>query len=71
MKITNLESAEKIVLNNKKFSWNGWDIVYKKEIKDGYTDSQAVFIDNKWYTQKVFKINNDGWNIPDGLIESV
>jgi hypothetical protein len=71
MKITNLESAEKIVFNNKNFSWNGWDIVYKKEIEDGYTDNKAVMIDNKWYNQKIFKLNDDGWNIPDGLIKSV
>jgi hypothetical protein len=71
MKITDLKIAEEMVEKHKNFSWIGWDIAYDKKIDDGYTDNQSIIVKNVWYKRKIFKLESDGWNIPDRLISGL
>lgn len=71
MKIFKIEDAERIVQSVPNMSWEGWDIVYKYEDANGFSDKNGVFIDNKWHVQKSFKAQKDGWEIPDKYIKGL
>jgi hypothetical protein len=70
-KMNNLEYMEKIVSLYPELSWNGWDIVRVYEDESGYLNKNGVFINNKWHIKEVYKLENNGWNIPDRFIKSV
>ena len=65
MKISSLEKAEQIVSKNKNMHWDGWDIVHLIEDPNGYIDSTGIFKNDKWHTSNIFKLEDNGWNIPE------
>jgi hypothetical protein len=71
MMMNNVEKMEKLVETNKSFYWEGWDLVHIQENPDGYMRNDGVFKDGKWYTKKIFKLENNGWNIPDRILKGV
>lgn len=56
---------EKIVLNNNRLSWIGWDVVELIPSKIAMFENNGVYKNNKWNLQKIFKTDRNGWNIPD------
>ena len=65
MLINKLEQAEKIVKNFKDLRWVGWDIVSRKESANGYSNKNGSFINGKWGIDKIYKLTNNGWHIPN------
>ena len=65
MLINKLETMEKIVKNNNLLSWIGWDVVERKKTEMCRTAVNGVRVNGQWYTQKVFKVDRNGWDIPN------
>jgi len=65
MLVNKLEHAEKIVKNFKDLRWVGWDIVSRKESPNGYSNKYGSFINGKWGIDKVYKLTNKGWHLPN------
>lgn len=68
MNIKSLEKMEKIVSNNKFLSWNGWDVVSLMPNNTAWMRNDGVFVKGKWYTKRVYEINETGWEIPNKLV---
>jgi hypothetical protein len=64
MNIRSLEQMEEIVAANKQLSWNGWDVIQSYYNPTAWKDSNGAFIKGKWYNQKRFVLNENGWDIP-------
>lgn len=56
---------QKIVDHYKELDWNGWDVVERKLSPVSELSEDGVRINGKWYSQKVYKIGINGWDIPD------
>lgn len=69
MLIDKLEKAEEIVKNFKDLRWVGWDIVSRKQSKDGYSNKYGSFINGAWGIDKTYKLTNKGWHLPNGYGE--
>lgn len=69
MLIDKLEKAEEIVKNFKDLRWVGWDIVSRKQSKDGYSNKYGSFINGSWGIDKTYKLTNKGWHLPNGYGE--
>jgi hypothetical protein len=65
MIVTDLASMEKIVSQNRSLAWVGWDVVERKKTDMGRTAVNGVRVKDQWYTQKVFKLDRLGWDIPN------
>jgi len=65
MLIDKLEKAEKIVENFKDLRWVGWDIVSRKQSRDGYSNKYGSFINGAWGIDKTYKLTNKGWHLPN------
>jgi len=65
MLVNKLEHAEKIVKNFKDLRWVGWDLVSRKESPSGYSNKYGSFINGKWGIDKVYKLTNKGWHLPN------
>ena len=65
MLINKLETMEKIVKQNNLLSWIGWDVVERKKTEMGRTAVNGVRVNGQWYTQRVFKVDRNGWDIPN------
>ena len=65
MLINKLEKAEKIVENFKDLRWVGWDIVSRKQSRDGYSNKYGSFINGAWGIDKTYKLTNKGWHLPN------
>lgn len=64
MLINSLEKMESIVENNDSLSWNGWDVIESKVNSTGWMKEDGAFVNGKWYTQKRYNLNEDGWTLP-------
>ena len=56
---------EKIVKSNYMLAWIGWDVVERNKTDRGRTAVNGVRVNDQWYTQRVFKLNRNGWDIPN------
>ncbi len=65
MIINKLETMEKIVASNHMLDWVGWDVAERKKTEAGRTAVNGVRVKGQWYTQRVFKLNRNGWDIPN------
>jgi len=65
MIIKSLEQMEKIVSKNKELHWVGWDVVERKRSDLGKTSPSGIRIKDKWYLQKIFILDHNGWDIPN------
>ena len=68
MVIKELGKMQQIVDSNKNLDWSGWDVVERKLSPIGELSEDGVRIDGKWYSQKVYKLELSGWNIPDKYV---
>jgi hypothetical protein len=68
MIIKSLEQMEQIVKKNKSLIWDGWTVVSLQPTNNGVMSKDGVKINNRWYLQKRYDANVDGWNIPDNLV---
>jgi hypothetical protein len=65
MIVTDLVTMEKIVSSNRSLVWIGWDVAERKRTDMGRTAVNGVRVKDQWYTQKVFKLDRNGWDIPN------
>jgi hypothetical protein len=65
MIINKLEKMEKIVSKNSNLAWVGWDVAERKRTEMGRTAVNGVRVNGQWYTQRVFKLDQHGWDIPN------
>jgi hypothetical protein len=45
--------------------WLGWDVAERKKTDMGRTAVNGVRVNDQWYTQRVFKLDRNGWDIPN------
>lgn len=69
MKIDSIEKAEDLVEKTPSLSWDGWNIIWKKEDPEGYMSTSGVFLNNKWHIKKVFPLIDGQWEISDSVIK--
>jgi hypothetical protein len=69
MKIRSLEQMEKIVSSNKFLEWDGWTVLHLTPSRNGVTSKFGVYRNGKWYIQRRFEPNLDGWDIPRNFLE--
>ena len=65
MIVTDLVTMEKIVSSNRSLVWIGWDVAERKRTDMGRTAVNGIRVKDQWYTQKVFKLDRNGWDIPN------
>ena len=65
MIIDDLKQMEKIVASNRSLSWVGWDVVERYKSDMAKTSTNGVRVNGTWYTQRVFKVDRRGWDIPN------
>jgi hypothetical protein len=70
MLIKSLETMEDIVSKNKSLIWDGWTVVSLQPTTGKTNASNAIKVKNKWYVQQRFEVSENGWNIPDKILES-
>jgi hypothetical protein len=63
--IKDLVSMQKIVDKHTDLDWYGWDVVKRKLSPASELSEDGIRIDGKWYSQKIYKLELNGWNIPD------
>lgn len=68
MNIKSLEKMENIVKSNKSLSWEGWNVVSLFPNNTAWMRVDGVFVKGKWYTKRVYEINETGWEIPNKLV---
>lgn len=68
MLINSLEEMETIVENNKSLSWDGWNVLERTKSPTAWTDKAGVFINNVWYIQKRYELNENGWDLPSKFV---
>ncbi len=68
MKIKSLEQMESIVAKNTNLHWDGWNVVSLQPNKTGWSKPDGAFYKGKWYTKRVYKITETGWEIPSKLV---
>jgi hypothetical protein len=65
MIVNTLEAMEKIVSSNRSLDWVGWNVAERKKTDMGRTAVNGVRVNGQWYTQKVFTLERNGWDIPN------
>jgi hypothetical protein len=65
MIINDLDTLENLVASNRSLVWVGWDVAERKKTDMGRTAVNGVRVKDQWYTQKVFKLDRNGWDIPN------
>lgn len=65
MIVNTLEAMEKIVSSNRSLDWVGWNVAERKKTDMGRTAVNGVRVNGQWYTQKVFTLEHNGWDIPN------
>jgi hypothetical protein len=65
MIINDLITMEKVVASNRSLVWIGWDVAERKKTDMGRTAVNGIRVKDQWYTQKVFKLDRNGWDIPN------
>lgn len=70
MLIRSLETMEDLVSKSKSLAWDGWTVVSLKPAVGKTNATNVVKIRNKWYVEQRFEVSEEGWNIPDKLLEN-
>jgi hypothetical protein len=70
MLIRSLETMEDLVSKNKSLVWDGWTVISLKPVVGRTNATNVVNIKNKWYIEQRFEVSEEGWNIPDRLLEN-
>lgn len=70
MFIRSLEEMEQIVKQRKFLHWDGWVVVQTFPSEKARTSKYGLFRNGRWYIQKRFEPNENGWNIPNKIIPS-
>jgi hypothetical protein len=65
MIINDLKTMEKLVASNRSLVWIGWDVAERNKTDMGRTAVNGIRVKDQWYTQKVFKLDRNGWDIPN------
>lgn len=65
MLIKDLNLMEKIVKKNNNLSWIGWNVADRKRSDSARTSVDGVRVDGKWYLQRIYTLNEKGWDIPN------
>lgn len=65
MLIKDLNLMEKIVKKYNNLSWIGWDVVDRKRSDSGRTSVDGIRVNDKWYLQRVYRLDKKGWDIPN------
>jgi hypothetical protein len=65
MIINDLSTMEKLVASNRSLVWVGWDVAERKKTDMGRTAVNGVRVKDHWNTQKVLKLDRNGWDIPN------
>ena len=65
MIVNSLEVMEKIVSSNRSLVWVGWDVAERNKTDMGRTSVNGVRVNGQWFTQKIFKLGREGWDIPN------
>lgn len=68
MFVRSLEEMEQIVKKNKSLVWDGWTVVELQPAKNALVSKDGIRINGKWYLQKRFDANSEGWEIPDNFV---
>lgn len=68
MLIKSLKKMEEIVANDKSLSWRGWDVVQRTPNPTAWSKPDGAFVRGRWYTQKIFEVTAEGWEIPNKLV---
>lgn len=67
-KIISLDEMEKIVSRNRMLSWDGWTVLHTYPNPVGWRDRNGVRIKGKWFTQRRYEPQSDGWDLPNKLV---
>lgn len=70
MKISDHSQMDAIVSRSKNLEWDGWDVIAYVQDETGFFDSEGAFKDGKWYLRYVYKLYENGWDIPDRIVKS-
>lgn len=65
MIIKDLGLMEKIVKRHNNLDWVGWDVVDRKRSDAARTSVDGVRVNEKWYLQRTYSLNRNGWDIPN------
>lgn len=68
MLVKSLEAMEAIVKNNRRLSWDGWDVLLRIPDYSAWKKRDGVLVKGKWYVQKRYQLSENGWHIPEGLL---
>jgi|LauGreDrversion4_2_1035121.scaffolds.fasta_scaffold44406_6 hypothetical protein len=68
MLIKSLKKMEEIVKNDKSLSWRGWDVVHRTPNPTAWSKPDGAFHKGRWYTQKIFAVSTEGWEIPNKFV---
>lgn len=66
--MNSIDFVEELVNLNPNLCWEGWDVVHLLEDPNGYMNTNGVFKDGKWYIKEVYKLKEDGWDIPKKIM---
>jgi hypothetical protein len=64
MLITSYEYADKIVSENKKLSWEGWNILEVIQSENAEFNKNGKIIDGQWAFVNTYPITEKGWEVP-------
>lgn len=68
MLINSLEKMEQIVSANKSLKWDGWTVISLQPTNGGVTSNNGVRVNGRWYLQKRYDVQSNGWDIPDKFV---
>lgn len=68
MLINSLEKMEQIVSANRSLKWDGWTVVSLQPTHNGVMSPDGIKINGRWYLQKRYDAQSNGWEIPDKFV---
>ena len=68
MIINSLEQMEILVKKNKDLRWDGWTVIHSYRSEKARTSRYGAFVDGQWHLQRRFEPTQDGWDIPNRLL---
>ena len=66
--IISLDEMEKIVSRNRSLSWDGWTVLHTYPNPVGWRTNEGVLVKGRWFTQRRYEPQKDGWKIPNKLV---
>lgn len=69
MNTSDLDIMERVVSANDRLSWDGWDVRHLTPDDLAYYRQDGVQVNGKWYRQKMYGPNENGYTIPDRLVK--